>query len=63
MVYDLYLEIKLEKEIIHRERLQKYLLFFGKFVRILDACANSFLPFAFKLEIKLLVQVLNSDHI
>lgn len=62
MVYDLYLEVQLEREIIHRERVP-FECTFGKFVRILDACANSFLPFAFKLEIKLLVQVLNSDHI
>lgn len=54
MIYDIYLEIKLEKDIIHRERVPFECtcssLAKMEFVRILDACANSFLPFSFKLK-------------
>ena len=58
MIYDIYLEIELEKEEIHRERVPFKCtcssLVKMEFVRLLDACANSFLPFSFKLKNKTL---------
>lgn len=67
MVYIcIYLEIKLEKEVIRRARALFECtcasLVKMEFVRILDACANSFLPFSSKLKIKQLVQVSSSGH-
>jgi len=48
MIYDTYLEIKIKKEVICRERVPFKCTCSSsvkmEFVRVLDACANSFLP-------------------